>query len=552
MKKIIVWLGLSVVAFNLFSGNDNGLKNWRWSVSPFTILLQACLKGDLNQAASIIPHVKNLNKQMNDKKTTFVKKQLIKLYGIDAHSKIEYKMTPLILALSRGHKDIAKLLMGYGVDVNIQTEQSLSALMVAVQIGDKKIVEKLLQHKANLNLQEKDGFTALMIAVEQGYEEIVELLLQHKANPNLQEKDGCTALMIATCKGWKKIVELLLIYKADPDIQGIKKYSALMFAADQGHEEIAELLLQHNANPNLQRDNGCTALMGASYKGWKKIVELLLIYKADPDIQGVEKYSALMVAAEQGHEEIVELLLQHNANPNLQEENGHTALMGASYNGCKKIAELLLKYYANPNTQGKGGETALIVALFPDKKNRKQEKDVIETIKCLLEYDADTQLKLRERSHTINDVLNNADGVYRVNVENEAIEKLKMIIQSTYDLQKDGARNALIKYPNLKELLIKRMLKQGAQLYTNKVAQEAFSSELIDDKELRYKEGLEYIHNNYLSDLGKIYKNDYFKKQAVSQNCFEKYTARKYCFNNLKNIGSSGIFSDITILAHDN
>ena len=96
------------------------------------------------------------------------------------------------------------------------------------------------------------------------------------------------------------------------------------------------------------------------------------------------------------------------------------------------------------------------------------------------------------------------------------------------------------------------MLKQGVQLYTDKAISQPLSNELIDNKKLKYKKELEFINNNYLSELNSIYKDNYFKKQALNQGWFQEYAAREYCFNNLKKMSNSNKFSDLEVYAYNN
>ena len=91
--------------------------------------------------------------------------------------------TPLHVAASKGHKDVAKLLMDYKADVNARKKYGDTPLHYAAH-GHKDVVELLLANKADVNAKDNIGYTPLHEAARNGCKDVVELLLANKADVN--------------------------------------------------------------------------------------------------------------------------------------------------------------------------------------------------------------------------------------------------------------------------------------------------------------------------------------------------------------------------------
>jgi ankyrin repeat protein len=200
--------------------------------------------------------------------------------GLDVNARTMHKMTPLMIACERGHKEVFSLLLGSkklqkelkddrleGSALNWAAHCNRTSfcreLLAAGWDSSSKARSKSLLHCAcehenpdlidlflsvqSANVQDKNGMTALHYACRLGKIKSVEELVLKKArsemNINLQCHAGKTALHYATESKNHEIVDLLLKYDASPNIFDMHKKSPIMYAAEFGYAEIARILV---------------------------------------------------------------------------------------------------------------------------------------------------------------------------------------------------------------------------------------------------------------------------------------------------------------------
>ena len=111
----------------------------------------------------------------------------------DVNAKDEDGRMPLHVAASRGHTEIAELLIARGADINAAYELPTAAL----------------QGSSSMGLMFLPCGTPLHMAAEQGHTEIAGLLIAKGADVNATDKWGKTPLAIAVEIGHKDVVDLL-------------------------------------------------------------------------------------------------------------------------------------------------------------------------------------------------------------------------------------------------------------------------------------------------------------------------------------------------------
>ncbi|GMS84966.1 hypothetical protein PENTCL1PPCAC_7141, partial [Pristionchus entomophagus] len=104
----------------------------------------------------------------------------------DVNARAEpHGQTALMLAVSHGKLETAKLLIECGADVNVQDEEGSTALMCAAEHGHKPLIQLLLSAPGvDASLYDCDSSTALSIAVENGHKEIGILIYAHQKRRN--------------------------------------------------------------------------------------------------------------------------------------------------------------------------------------------------------------------------------------------------------------------------------------------------------------------------------------------------------------------------------
>ena len=145
--------------------------------------------------------------------------------------------TPLILAVERGQKETAQILLAHEADVNWKNSQGITALLEAVTKDNREMAALLLANKADTEIKYNIGNpgvrTILQYAVENGKKEMAESLLAHGAQVNAQDDTGRTALHLAVSHGSSPMVEMLLAHGADVNLKDNQGNTAMDLAGNQ-------------------------------------------------------------------------------------------------------------------------------------------------------------------------------------------------------------------------------------------------------------------------------------------------------------------------------
>ena len=117
--------------------------------------------------------------------------------------------TPMARAVSRGHLDIAKLLIDRGARANTVTGEKNTLLMLAVLSGNNELTIYLLKTDIDINARNFAGDTALMLAAATGQETVTDSLIQAGADMVIRNLDDQNAYQIAINSGHNKIADLI-------------------------------------------------------------------------------------------------------------------------------------------------------------------------------------------------------------------------------------------------------------------------------------------------------------------------------------------------------
>jgi len=117
--------------------------------------------------------------------------------------------TALARAVSRGHLDIAKLLISSGALVNTVTGDNNTMLMLAVLSEKNEMTKFMLTRNIDIDARNLAGDTALMLAAATGQEAAVGSLIQAGADMLTRNLDDQNAYQIAINSGHNKIADLI-------------------------------------------------------------------------------------------------------------------------------------------------------------------------------------------------------------------------------------------------------------------------------------------------------------------------------------------------------
>ncbi|XP_023319187.1 serine/threonine-protein phosphatase 6 regulatory ankyrin repeat subunit C-like [Trichogramma pretiosum] len=204
--------------------------------------------------------------------------------------------SPLHLALSRGHANLAVSLLTSGANPNLANDSGRTPLHVVCNRPDRDLARIFLNASEavnpalQVNVQDRLGNTPLHLAAECGNARAIETLLIRGARPNLANRHGLTTLHV--------------ICKRDHDDETLlMKFVQEIIKNERGPVQI-------DARDNL----GETPLHVAVSLGHKKLINLLLRYGADPNSTNVVGSTPLHIICKRQHDydDVIEVFFNVN------------------------------------------------------------------------------------------------------------------------------------------------------------------------------------------------------------------------------------------------
>ncbi|XP_046380607.2 ankyrin repeat domain-containing protein 50-like [Haliotis rufescens] len=246
-------------------------------------------------------------------------KYLLSLKLFDVNRQQEHGLSPLHIAITKGHKEVFDILVSEKGDVNSRNDQLYNSLMIASDTGHANIVRKLISmNKISLNDREENGWTAVMIAAKCGHIEVFDVLVSSGADASLVDKDSNDCLMLACIYGQAVMVRhLLSMTMYNINRRGIYGWTPVMAAINEGHPDVFEVLVESGADMTLLDERGSNCLILACMGGNVTIVQQLLSMKVfDLEYKGLDD-SAVTAAAREGQTDVVQLLIDEGVTIDL-------------------------------------------------------------------------------------------------------------------------------------------------------------------------------------------------------------------------------------------
>lgn len=134
--------------------------------------------------------------------------------GVSNNHKDQEGVSPLFIAIYRGHVEAITCLLEHGVDIDIEHAKWGKPLTFARKIWDWKIAVKLAQHGATIDLCGRDLEDLLATAVIEGNSEAVSKILASGADPQWKFSNGHNPISLARLNGHEHTAELLIEHAA--------------------------------------------------------------------------------------------------------------------------------------------------------------------------------------------------------------------------------------------------------------------------------------------------------------------------------------------------
>jgi uncharacterized protein len=162
----------------------------------------------------------------------------------------ENGVTPVLLAIYHGRKDVARMLVERGAPLSFGE---------ACALGDGERVRQMLAADPRLlHTRTADGYPPMAMAIFFGHGELARWLIEQGADVHAYAENANRVAPVhaaaAACD--RETMRLLLEKGADPDARQVSDYTPLHGAASRGDVEMAKLLLAHGAQRDPRGSDG--------------------------------------------------------------------------------------------------------------------------------------------------------------------------------------------------------------------------------------------------------------------------------------------------------
>ncbi|GAB1609603.1 poly [ADP-ribose] polymerase tankyrase-like isoform X2 [Argonauta hians] len=288
-------------------------------------------------------------------------------YGVGALNRpTRLGMCPIHLAIMDGYTEVVKVMLKYQVDVNktmTASKDKMTPLMIAASKGHLDIAKLLVASKAKVENRDKMRRTALIHAVMNGNTHVVSYLLSLGSDPNNTDSSGNSVVHYAAAYGWFFCLKLLLDSGgANPNLPNDWKVTPVCIAFLKGHYGLVDYLLnQPGADINFKDERGRTlvSLAAESQLVPEILRELkyLVEKKADCSLVDLEGYNPLHHLANNSSVrngmnanecmavsvQVADYLIDNNCDPAARSVDGITPLMLAIEKNNIPLAKKLLQ-----------------------------------------------------------------------------------------------------------------------------------------------------------------------------------------------------------------
>ena len=257
---------------------------------------------------------------------------------------LDDETTPLHVALSCRHVDVAQLLLDHGADTKAEDGEKRNPLHLASINGLVEIARFILERGIDTEARDTEGWNPLEWASARGHVDVVRLLLDHGADAKAQCGRKITPMHVTSVYGRLEAARVLLEHGADVKAQNNDNQTPLHWA--QG-KEVTLFLLEHGADANALDIKNWTPLHLASERGSVGAVRVLLEHGVDANARDAHNVTPIHLASsgfdDGRHLDVVQLLLQFGSDIHALDDEGHTPFMRATKKENERTMQLLLE-----------------------------------------------------------------------------------------------------------------------------------------------------------------------------------------------------------------
>ncbi|MCP3689463.1 MAG: hypothetical protein GY784_13720 [Gammaproteobacteria bacterium] len=290
--------------------------------------------------------------------------------GVDINIVDQHQRSPLMLALTTGHRDMAKLLLPSSKLLDQPDDNKSRPLHIATRQGFGAIVQQIITRQVDINARDQLGNTALIIATRHNDPALVQMLLDNHANPDIRNRKQLSAIDLAQNLELKPILKVFnqqgidtkAARQSDTQIdiasfeQSVRQSGSLYshwpllnIASQLGEKQVVMTLLSQKARVNEVDPAGNTALHRAAEKGHTDIVELLVANGSKVNATNRLRQTPLFLAATAGRLKTLQLLLKEGAKTSIVTSKNMSPLSVAINNHHEKSAQLLAVQQLDPD-----------------------------------------------------------------------------------------------------------------------------------------------------------------------------------------------------------
>lgn len=167
--------------------------------------------------------------------------------GADLETRDDRDRTPLLLAVTGDHVEVARVLVAMGADPDALDDRHDTPWLVTGVTGSVAMLQTLLPAGPDLTVRNRYGGVSVIPASERGHADYVERVVETGIDVDHVNDLGWTALLEAVILGdggpaHQRIVRTLLAAGADPGLADRDGVTALQHARSKGYAEIVRIL----------------------------------------------------------------------------------------------------------------------------------------------------------------------------------------------------------------------------------------------------------------------------------------------------------------------